>query len=68
MFSPDLIHTTFFLLQIVNEAAKFRYRSGNEFNCGGISFSLCLVLLPFEESDKLLYVSCWAFNFNVHLL
>jgi hypothetical protein len=54
MFSPDLIHTTFFLLQIVNEAAKFRYRSGNEFNCGGISFSLCLVLLPFEESDKLL--------------
>nr|GFD07822.1 2-oxoisovalerate dehydrogenase subunit beta 1, mitochondrial [Tanacetum cinerariifolium] len=21
--------------QIVNEAAKFRYRSGNEFNCGG---------------------------------
>lgn len=23
------------LVQIVNEAAKFRYRSGNEFNCGG---------------------------------
>lgn len=23
-------------LQIVNEAAKFRYRSGNQFNCGGI--------------------------------
>lgn len=22
-------------MQIVNEAAKFRYRSGNEFNCGG---------------------------------
>lgn len=22
-------------LQIVNEAAKFRYRSGNQFNCGG---------------------------------
>ncbi|XP_066389159.1 2-oxoisovalerate dehydrogenase subunit beta 1, mitochondrial-like isoform X2 [Miscanthus floridulus] len=23
--------------QIVNEAAKFRYRSGNEFNCGGLT-------------------------------
>jgi len=37
MFCANLIHATF-LLQIVNEAAKFRYRSGNEFNCGGISF------------------------------
>lgn len=24
--------------QIVNEAAKFRYRSGNQFNCGGLTF------------------------------
>lgn len=24
--------------QIVNEAAKYRYRSGNEFNCGGLVF------------------------------
>ena len=24
--------------QIVSEAAKFRYRSGNEFNCGGVTF------------------------------
>lgn len=24
--------------QIVNEAAKFRYRSGNEFNCGKLIF------------------------------
>ena len=24
--------------QIVNEAAKFRYRSGNEFNCGKLTF------------------------------
>jgi len=24
--------------QIVNEAAKFRYRSGNEWNCGGLTF------------------------------
>uniref|UniRef100_A0A453MUK4 Transketolase-like pyrimidine-binding domain-containing protein n=1 Tax=Aegilops tauschii subsp. strangulata TaxID=200361 RepID=A0A453MUK4_AEGTS len=24
-------------MQIVNEAAKFRYRSGNEFNCGGLT-------------------------------
>eukprot|EP01033_Poteriospumella_lacustris_P006553 gene6554-4724_t len=24
--------------QIVNEAAKFRFRSGNEFNCGGLTF------------------------------
>ena len=24
--------------QIVNEAAKFRYRSGNEFNCGSLTF------------------------------
>lgn len=24
--------------QIVNEAAKFRYRSGDEFNCGGVTF------------------------------
>jgi len=23
--------------QLVNEAAKFRYRSGNEFNCGGLT-------------------------------
>jgi 2-oxoisovalerate dehydrogenase E1 component beta subunit len=23
--------------QIVNEAAKFRYRSGNEFNCGSLT-------------------------------
>ena len=23
--------------QIVNEAAKYRYRSGNEFNCGGLT-------------------------------
>jgi 2-oxoisovalerate dehydrogenase E1 component beta subunit len=23
--------------QIVNEAAKFRYRSGNQFNCGGLT-------------------------------
>ena len=26
------------LIQIVNEAAKYRYRSGNEFNCGGLTF------------------------------
>lgn len=24
--------------QIVNEAAKYRYRSGNEFNCGSLTF------------------------------
>jgi 2-oxoisovalerate dehydrogenase E1 component beta subunit len=24
--------------QIVNEAAKFRYRSGNEFDCGSLTF------------------------------
>lgn len=24
--------------QIVNEAAKYRYRSGNQFNCGGVTF------------------------------
>ena len=24
-------------MQIVNEAAKFRYRSGNLFNCGGLT-------------------------------
>lgn len=24
--------------QIVNEAAKFRYRSGNQWNCGGLTF------------------------------
>lgn len=24
--------------QIVNEAAKFRFRSGNQFNCGGLTF------------------------------
>ena len=24
--------------QIVNEAAKYRYRSGNQFNCGGLTF------------------------------
>ena len=27
--------------QIVNEAAKYRYRSGNEFNCGGVTFRSC---------------------------
>jgi 2-oxoisovalerate dehydrogenase E1 component beta subunit len=26
--------------QIVNEAAKYRYRSGNEFNCGGLTFRM----------------------------
>lgn len=26
--------------QIVNEAAKYRYRSGNEFNCGGVVFRM----------------------------
>ncbi|KVI08370.1 Transketolase, C-terminal [Cynara cardunculus var. scolymus] len=34
------LQITFFLLlirHIVNEAAKFRYRSGNEFNCGGLT-------------------------------
>lgn len=25
------------LVQIVNEAAKFRYRSGDQFNCGGLT-------------------------------
>ncbi|KAJ0083806.1 hypothetical protein Patl1_30066 [Pistacia atlantica] len=35
--------------QIVNEAAKFRYRSGNQFNCGG-----CLLIL-FIELDE---ISC----------
>ena len=24
-------------IQIVNEAAKFRYRSGDQFNCGGLT-------------------------------
>ena len=40
--------------QIVNEAAKFRYRSGNQFNCGGINLvfnlpskSLLLIRLLF---------------------
>lgn len=31
---PPLRETSF---QIVNEAAKFRYRSGDEFNCGGLT-------------------------------
>lgn len=26
--------------QIVNEAAKYRYRSGNQFNCGGLTFRM----------------------------
>jgi pyruvate/2-oxoglutarate/acetoin dehydrogenase E1 component len=25
-------------IKIVNEAAKYRYRSGNQFNCGGVTF------------------------------
>jgi 2-oxoisovalerate dehydrogenase E1 component beta subunit len=36
-------------MQIVNEAAKFRYRSGNEFNCGGNYF------FPF---NGLFYIPC----------
>lgn len=30
-----------FLLQIVNEAAKYRFRSGNQFNCGGLTIRSC---------------------------
>ena len=30
--------TSFRHFQIVNEAAKFRYRSGNLFNCGPLTF------------------------------
>lgn len=34
------MHIQKFSFQIVNEAAKFRYRSGNQFNCGGNKFKL----------------------------
>lgn len=27
-------------LQIVNEAAKYRYRSGNQFDCGGLTLRM----------------------------
>jgi hypothetical protein len=59
-------------IQIVNEAAKFRYRSGNEFNCGGISFfaaflidKLCYILAfllecSFRPNNPNSLWSCWA--------
>ncbi|KAF6134263.1 hypothetical protein GIB67_010062 [Kingdonia uniflora] len=34
---PLLIRHESLWSQIVNEAAKFRYRSGNQFNCGGLT-------------------------------
>ena len=45
--------------QIVNEAAKFRYRSGNQWNCGGLTIRvrtislviLCLIVLIILFSD-----------------
>jgi 2-oxoisovalerate dehydrogenase E1 component beta subunit len=38
MFSVTIhTHTTTMTQQLVNEAAKYRYRSGNEFNCGGLT-------------------------------
>ena len=27
-------------IQIVNEAAKYRYRSGNQFDCGGLTIRM----------------------------
>jgi 2-oxoisovalerate dehydrogenase E1 component beta subunit len=33
--------------QIVNEAAKYRYRSGNEFHCGGLTIRApCAAYVP----------------------
>lgn len=48
---------TNFDFQIVNEAAKFRYRSGNQFNCGGKFLSVLkfLVYLYFH----LLHYKVW---------
>ena len=31
------ISTILMSLKIVNEAAKYRYRSGNQFDCGGLT-------------------------------
>nr|GEY07376.1 2-oxoisovalerate dehydrogenase subunit beta 1, mitochondrial [Tanacetum cinerariifolium] len=36
-FGKHRVFNTPLCEQIVNEAAKFRYRSGNEFNCGGLT-------------------------------
>nr|CAB3452030.1 unnamed protein product [Digitaria exilis] len=36
-FGKNRVFNTPLCEQIVNEAAKFRYRSGNEFNCGGLT-------------------------------
>lgn len=33
----DLIITSIIFFQIVNEAAKYRYRSGNLFDCGNLT-------------------------------
>ena len=34
--------------QIVNEAAKYRYRSGNEFNCGNCFYTKLKEVLQLE--------------------
>ncbi|THG20557.1 hypothetical protein TEA_005197 [Camellia sinensis var. sinensis] len=36
-FGKHRVFNTPLCEQIVNEAAKFRYRSGNQFNCGGLT-------------------------------
>lgn len=36
--------------QLVNEAAKFRYRSGNEFNCGKCTFHMRRHTLPLSHT------------------
>lgn len=39
MFSTDILQPDIFPAfdQIVNEAAKYRYRSGNQFDVGGLT-------------------------------
>ena len=55
LFQP--VHTI--SMQIVNEAAKFRYRSGNEFNCGGNCFFPCRKKTIFPFWNGSFRVPCW---------
>ena len=48
--------------QLVNEAAKYRYRSGNEFNCGGLTVRMPNMAVGhggikyFIKSSRTLYI------------
>ena len=42
--------------QLVNEAAKFRYRSGNQFNCGKMTIRAPCGAIGHGESDPMFSV------------